>query len=148
MWLTCDHPIWAHTMGIYFISKMAKHFISSLVLRHTCYGFCPLHSSIHTPHDLFTSHRLYSYPPLMLLNTVGWKWVRKRYRDNLLCKYYILLISYVCTIADSRFSLASWYQGGVKSAVSRVFQDLKFKISEGSDQNWCFPGSAQLAVSV
>ena len=40
--LTCDHPIWAHTMGIYFIFKMAKHFISSLVLRHTCYGFCPL----------------------------------------------------------------------------------------------------------
>ena len=72
LWLTCsDHPIWAHTMGIYFISKMAKHFISSLVLRHTCYGFCPLHSSIHT-HDLFTSHRLYSYPPLMLLNTLGW----------------------------------------------------------------------------
>ena len=29
-----------------------------------------------------------------------------------------------------------------------VFEDLKFKISDGSDQNWCVPGSAHLAVSV
>ena len=28
-----------------------------------------------------------------------------------------------------------WYQGGVKATVSAVFEDLKFKISEGSDQN-------------
>ena len=39
------------------------------------------------------------------------------------------------------------YQGGMKSTVSWVFEDLKFKISEGYDQNWCFPDSAQLAVS-
>ena len=38
-------------------------------------------------------------------------------------------------------------QGGVKSTVSRVFEDLKFKISEGYNPNWCFPDSAQLAVS-
>ena len=41
-----------------------------------------------------------------------------------------------------------WYQGGVKATVSGVVEDLKFKISEGSDQNWCFPDSAQLAVSI
>ena len=41
-----------------------------------------------------------------------------------------------------------WYQGGVKATVYGVVEDLKFKISEGSDQNWCFPDSAQLAVSV
>ena len=41
----------------------------------------------------------------------------------------------------------SMYQSGVKSTVSWVFEDLKFKISEGYDQNWCFPDSAQLAVS-
>ena len=41
-----------------------------------------------------------------------------------------------------------WYQGGVKAIVSGVVEDLKFKISEGSDPNWCFPDSAQLAVSV
>ena len=35
----------------------------------------------------------------------------------------------------------------MKSTVSWVFKDLKFKISEGYDQNWCFPDSAQLAVS-
>ena len=40
-----------------------------------------------------------------------------------------------------------WYQGGVKAKVSGVVEDLTFKISEGSDQNWCFPDSAQLAVS-
>ena len=41
-----------------------------------------------------------------------------------------------------------WYQGGVKATVSGIVEDLKFKISEGSDPNWCFPDSAQLAVSV
>ena len=40
-----------------------------------------------------------------------------------------------------------WYQGGVKATLSGVVEDLKFKISEGSDPNWCFPDSAQLAVS-
>ena len=39
-------------------------------------------------------------------------------------------------------------QGAVKSTLSWVFEGLKFKISEGYDQNWCFPDSAQLAVSV
>ena len=29
-----------------------------------------------------------------------------------------------------------WYQGGMKPTVLGVFEDLKFKISEGSDQNW------------
>ena len=31
---------------------------------------------------------------------------------------------------------------------SGVVEELKFKISEGSDTNWCFSDSAQLAVSV
>jgi hypothetical protein len=35
----------------------------------------------------------------------------------------------------------------MKSTVFWVFEDLKFKISEGYEQNWCFPDSAQLAVS-
>ena len=35
----------------------------------------------------------------------------------------------------------------LESTVSWVFEDLKFKISEGYDQNWCFPDSAQVAVS-
>ena len=35
----------------------------------------------------------------------------------------------------------------MKVTVSWVFEDLKLKISEGYDQNWCFPDSAQLAVS-
>ena len=41
----------------------------------------------------------------------------------------------------------AWYQGIVKATYSEVFEDLKFKISEGYDQNWCFPDPAQLAVS-
>ena len=41
------------------------------------------------------------------------------------------------------------YQGGVKATVSGAVEDLlKLKISEGLDPNWCFPDSAQLAVSV
>ena len=35
----------------------------------------------------------------------------------------------------------------MKVTVSGVVEDLQFKISEGSDQNWCFPDSAQVAVS-
>ena len=53
----------------------------------------------------------------------------------------------VCRLADSGFFKNFLYQSGVKSTVSWVFEDLKFKISEGYDQNWCFPDCAQLAVS-
>ena len=35
----------------------------------------------------------------------------------------------------------------MKATVSGIVEDLKFKISEDSDQNWCFPDCAQLAVS-
>ena len=35
-----------------------------------------------------------------------------------------------------------WYQGILKATVSGVFEDLKFKISEGSDQIWSCPGSS------
>ena len=47
----------------------------------------------------------------------------------------------VCTVADSGFFKNFLYQGGVKSTVSWVFEDLKFKISEGYNQNWSFPVS-------
>ena len=47
------------------------------------------------------------------------------------------------TLADSGFFKNFLYQGGVKSTVSWVVQDLKCKISEGSDQNLCYPDSAQ-----
>ena len=40
-----------------------------------------------------------------------------------------------------------WYQGDKKATVSGAVEDLKFKILEGWDQNWCFPDCAQLAVS-
>ena len=36
----------------------------------------------------------------------------------------------------------------MKATVSGVVDDLKFKILEGSDPNWCFPDSAQLANTV
>ena len=49
----------------------------------------------------------------------------------------------VCLLEVSR-----GYQGGMKATVSGVVEDLKLKVSEGSDQNWCFPDCAQLAVSV
>ena len=35
-----------------------------------------------------------------------------------------------------------YYQGGEKATVSGVVEDLKFKICEGSDQNW-LPGKHQ-----
>ena len=40
------------------------------------------------------------------------------------------------TLADSGFFKNFLYQGGVKSTGSWVFEDLKFKISEGYDQNF------------
>ena len=47
-----------------------------------------------------------------------------------------------------RIFQTSRYQGIVKATVFGVFEDLKFKISEGSDQNWSCPESALLPVSV
>ena len=47
-------------------------------------------------------------------------------------------------LAHSGFLKNFLYQGGKKSTVSWVFEDLKFKISEGYNQNWCFPDCAQL----
>ena len=35
----------------------------------------------------------------------------------------------------------------MRATVSGVVEDLKLKISEDLDQNWCLPNSAQLAVS-
>ena len=49
-------------------------------------------------------------------------------------------------LANSGFFKNFLYQGGVKSTVFGVVEDLKFKISEGYDLNWCFPDSAHLAV--
>ena len=49
-----------------------------------------------------------------------------------------------CRCMDTR----GFTKFGVKATVSGVVEDLKFKISESSDPNWCFPDSAQLAVSV
>ena len=40
---------------------------------------------------------------------------------------------------DSGFLKNFLYQGGVKTTFSGVVEDLEFKISEGSDPNWCFP---------
>ena len=45
----------------------------------------------------------------------------------------------VPTLADSRFFKNFLYQGGEKSTVSWIFENLKFKISEGYNQNWCYP---------
>ena len=50
-------------------------------------------------------------------------------------------------LADSGFFKNFLYQGGMKSTISYVFEDPRFKISEGYNQNWCFPDPAQLAVS-
>ena len=51
-------------------------------------------------------------------------------------------------LAGSGFFFNFLYHGGVKSTVSWVFEDLEFRISEGYNQNWRFPNSAKLAVSV
>ena len=51
-------------------------------------------------------------------------------------------------LADSGFLKNLLHHGGMNSTVFWAFEDLKFKISEGYDQNWCFPDSAQIAVSV
>ena len=57
-------------------------------------------------------------------------------------------IFWTCTLECVTFFQTSRYQGILKATVPGVFEDLKFKISEGSDQNWSCPDSALLAVSV
>ena len=71
----------------------------------------------------------------------------KRIRVNQGLDVYKMFLLLIHGLADSGFFKNFLYQGGVKSTVFWVFEDLKFKISEGYDQNWCFPDSAQLAVS-
>ena len=51
---------------------------------------------------------------------------------------------YVNLLGDSGFFRL---QGIVEATVFGVFEDLKFNISGGSDQNWSCPESALLAVS-
>ena len=58
--------------------------------------------------------------------------------------------TYVRNLLIRRMNRKNLYQGIHQvwyCEVSGLFEDLKFKISEGSDQNQCFPGSAMLAVS-
>ena len=43
--------------------------------------------------------------------------------------------NHLCKLANSGFLKNFLFQGGVKSTVSWVFEDLKFKISEGYKQN-------------
>ena len=40
---------------------------------------------------------------------------------------------YICTLGDSGDFKISRYRGIVKATVYGVFEDLKFKVSEGSD---------------
>ena len=49
----------------------------------------------------------------------------------------------VCMLGVSPSLVSRWRE----AYIFGVFENLKFKISEGSDQNWWFPASAQLAVS-
>ena len=48
-----------------------------------------------------------------------------------------ICLVYACTLGVS----PSLVSRCVKATVSGVVEDLKFKISEGSDPNWCFPDS-------
>ena len=72
---------------------------------------------------------------------------------NFLVTSIFLLALGTSTLSDSKYIRGfrifqtSRYQGIVKATVSGVVEDFKFKISEGLDPNWCFPDSAQLAVS-
>ena len=56
------------------------------------------------------------------------------YMFILLGRYnFACTIDIICTLADSGFFKNLLHQGGVKSTVFWVFEDLKFKISEGYD---------------
>ena len=58
---------------------------------------------------------------------------------NIISSYYFLMLvldldMYIRALCIRGYR-TSRYQGIVKATVSGVFEDLKFKISEGSDQN-------------
>ena len=88
------------------------------------------------------------FPQLLLLSYILTRKELEKNKRNLFelffCKgkYYNYIHTYVYSVADSGIFKNFLYQGGVKSTVSWVFEDLKFKISEGYDPNWCFPDSA------
>ena len=89
--------------------------------------------------------------------TYQWAWLFNKalkiidFHDSNTCyssRLYGIQNGIICILADSGFFKNLLHQGGVKSTVFWVFEDLKFKNSEGYDQNWCFPDSAQRVVSV
>ena len=55
----------------------------------------------------------------------------RREQQSTCILYYLLSLGSTCTLANSGFLKNFLYQGGVKSTVSWVFEDLKLKISEG-----------------
>ena len=81
---------------------------------------------------------LYKSFPYLLF----WLWIAmtKYERNARLMRVWVGLY----TLGDTWFFRL---QGIVKSTVFGVFEDLKFKISEGYKQNWSCPDSALLAVS-
>jgi hypothetical protein len=66
------------------------------------------------------------------------------------CLKYAYSLFYVqlCYVRTSGVSPSLVSRYIVKATVFGVLEDLTFKISEGSDQNWSCPESALLAVSV
>ena len=76
--------------------------------------------------------------------------------ENRLFKKYIKTMKTnfmleVGTLANSEFFLdllVSWWRESSLQLLYRVFEDLKFKISEDNNQNWSFPVPTLLAVSV
>ena len=59
----------------------------------------------------------------------------------------VLIIASLIAIAFTA-KIKSMYIRGVWPKVLLAFEDFKFNISEGYDQNWSFPDSYLLAVSV
>ena len=68
---------------------------------------------------------------LMLKN---WEFGYDFFFSNIQSKIWVFFCKYLSTYVHQGVSKV-WYQGILKATVSGVFEDLKFKISEGSEQN-------------
>ena len=91
---------------------------------------------------------LINTPPVNVSSLSGYLEAQQSRVTQYLVAAIFILLYIIYILANSGFFKSFLYQGCVKSTFSCVFEDLKFKISENYNQNWWFPWSAQLAVSV
>ena len=136
-------PIFLYVVQTFFLCRHFFDSFSWLIYRLTKNMMTLLSWNLHncSPH-IFT---VFITNQILDEKTIGYTLNEK---ETLQCHRKVSKLAGDKYIRWFRIFQTSKYQDIVKATIFRVFEDIKFKISEGSDQNWSCPESALLAVSV